>query len=67
MKTQAEKWVQRFVALGKKGCVNVYEFNEAVARSECRGKSFLEYNEEWLDFILACRNGSEVPFMKSEW
>ena len=31
MKNQAEKWVQRFILLGKKGYVNIYDYNDTEA------------------------------------
>ena len=60
VQSQAEKWVQRFILLGHKGYINVYDYDEAEARTKYRYKNFPEYNEEWLDFILACRNGSKI-------
>ena len=60
VQAQAEKWVQRFILLGYKGYINVYDYDEAEARTKYRYKNFPEYNEEWLDFILACRNGSKI-------
>ena len=60
VQAQAENWVQRFILLGHKGYINVYDYDEAEARTKYRYKNFPEYNEEWLDFILACRNGSKI-------
>lgn len=57
LQEQAEKWVQRFLLLDKKGYVNVYNFENADIQKKCRYKKFNEYNEEWLDFILVCRSG----------
>lgn len=57
---QAEKWVQRFIQLGNKGIVNIYDYNESEAKSKFRYKNFPEYNEEWLDFVLDCRAGSKI-------
>lgn len=59
LKIQAEKWVQRFISLGKKGIINIYNFDDTEIQTKCRYKKFPEYNEEWLDFILACRSGSK--------
>ncbi len=56
---QAEKWVQRFIALGKKGIISIYNFANKDIQTKYRYKKFSEYNEEWLDFVLACRNGSK--------
>ena len=60
VQAQAEKWVQRFILLGHKGYINVYDYDETEARTKYRYKNFPEYNEEWLDFILACRNGLKI-------
>lgn len=60
VQAQAENWVQRFILLDHKGYINVYDYDEAEARTKYRYKNFPEYNEEWLDFILACRNGSKI-------
>ena len=60
VQSQAEKWVQRFILLGHKGYINVYDYDETEARTKYKYKNFPEYNEEWLDFILACRNGSKI-------
>lgn len=59
MQSQAEKWVQRFIYLGKKGIINIYNFDDADIQKKYRYKNFPEYNEEWLDFVLACRGGSK--------
>ena len=59
MQSQAEKWVHRFIALGKKGIINIYNFDDDNIHTKYRYKKFPEYNEEWLDFVLACRGGSK--------
>ena len=59
MQNQAEKWVQRFISLGKKGIINIYNFDDDNIQTKYRYKKFPEYNEEWLDFVLACRGGSK--------
>ena len=59
MQNQAEKWVQRFISLGKKGIINIYNFDDDNIQTKYRYKKFTEYNEEWLDFVLACRGGSK--------
>lgn len=59
LQSQAEKWVQRFITLGKKGIISIYNFDDTDIQTKYRYKKFSEYNEEWLDFILACRNGSK--------
>ena len=60
LQMQAEKWVQRFITLGKQAFVTVYDYNDKNIEQKCRYKQFLKYDEEWLDFILACRNGSKI-------
>ena len=59
MQNQAEKWIQRFIALEKKGIINIYNFDDSDIQQKFRYKKFLEYNEEWLDFVLGCRTGSK--------
>ena len=45
VQAQAEKWVQRFILLGHKGYINVYDYDETEARTKYRYKNFPEYNE----------------------
>ncbi len=59
LRLQAEKWVQRFIFLGKKGFVSIYDFDDTDIHKKYRYKIFPEYNEDWLDFILACRTGGK--------
>ena len=59
MQIQAEKWVQRFISLGKKGIINIYNFDDTDIQKKYRYNKFLEYNEEWLDFVLTCRGSSK--------
>lgn len=59
LQLQAEKWVNRFLRIGKKSFVNVYEFNDSIKHS-CKYKKFDLYDENWLDFILSCRSGDSV-------
>lgn len=44
----------------KKGVINVYEFDEEQFQSQgyiC--KNFSSYDLEWLDFVVACRQGRD--------
>lgn len=59
MQGQAEKWIQRFISLGKKGIISIYNFDDTDIKKKYRYKKFPEYNEEWLDFVLASRDGSK--------
>lgn len=49
-KEQAEKWTKKY----KTPIVNIYYLQDT---SDLRIKKFEEYNEEWLDFVVHCRNG----------
>ena len=59
MQGQAEKWIQRFISLGKNGIISIYNFDGTDIQKKYRYKKFPEYNEEWLDFVLASRDGSK--------
>ncbi len=45
--------------LGKEGIISRYFFDETVLNT-LNIKEFESYSEEWLDFILACRNGKDI-------
>lgn len=55
---QAEKWCSKFIKRGKNGIVSRYQFDES-ALSELKVLKFESYSEEWLDFILNCRQGND--------
>jgi len=55
-KEQAIRWATRFPVAGY---VNVFSYLE---QPGLHIKRFAEMTEEWLDFIVACRNGSEHSF-----
>ena len=57
---QAVSLVSRFKRLGKPGIVNVYEFDFEKVKQDLRILIFEEYNTEWLDFIIKCRNGEFI-------
>lgn len=59
MQEQAEKWIKRFISLGKKGIISIYNFDDTDIQKKYRYKKFPEYNEEWLNFVLASRDGSK--------
>ena len=56
---QAKKWCERFKRNNKKGIVSCYTL-DADAYNSLKIKIFSSYNEEWIDFILACRNGKDM-------
>lgn len=51
---QAEKWCGRFKRRGKEGVVSRYIFDEN-ANKTLKVLTFNTYTEDWLDFILSCR------------
>lgn len=61
MQVQAERWSKRFLRMGKEAILNVYELDDSVLESsDFQVKQFASYNEEWLDYIFACRKGETV-------
>lgn len=57
---QAEKWCQKFLHDNKNGIISEYNFDEKVLNTKLKILKFEEYSEEWLDFIVKSRSGSEV-------
>ncbi len=58
-KEQAEKWAMRKkLRYGKSAIVNVYHFE--IDSSIIRVMDFKEETEQWLDYVLACRKGSNI-------
>ncbi|MCC8071388.1 MAG: DUF3990 domain-containing protein [Bacteroidales bacterium] len=55
---QARAYGQRFKRRGKKAVLNHYELDEDY-KKHCRVKKFDNYDDEWLDFVVACRK--ELP------
>lgn len=58
LRQQAEQYAQRFIKLRKAALMNIYDMKEDW--SAWRVKQFDSYSEEWLDFVLACRDGQVV-------
>ncbi len=56
MQAQAKRWAVRFTG---KGIVNEYEYTQ---NSSLRILSFPDMTEEWLDFIVRCRNGESHDY-----
>ncbi|MBQ9119137.1 MAG: DUF3990 domain-containing protein [Lachnospiraceae bacterium] len=57
-KEQAEKWAKRKGSrLGKAAIVNEYELGEF---QSYRYLEFKDENEQWLDFVCACRKGEMI-------
>ncbi len=57
LREQAEKYAERFLKAGKDAFLHVYEFS---SDPDLRTKIFESYDEEWLDFVCRCRNGSDI-------
>ena len=63
IKTQAINWPERFKKRGKKAYLNSYSLDIDKLKENCKVKIFDSYNLEWLDFIIECRNMSDI-YMK---
>ena len=60
LQEQAKRWAETIVRLRPRGTaiINKYELDyEGIKNAGFAILSFVEYNEEWLDFIVANRNG----------
>lgn len=55
---QAARWCEKFKRRGKQGIISYYKFDEN-AYKELNVLIFDSYSEDWLDFILNCRNGKD--------
>lgn len=55
---QAVRYAERFTRRGKTAIVSEYELDEELPGFSV--KRFDGYNEEWLDYVAACRHG-ELP------
>ena len=53
---QAKKWCEKFKRNNQKGIISCYILDEHAYKS-LNIKVFDTYDEEWIDFILSCRNG----------
>ncbi|MDO5342676.1 MAG: DUF3990 domain-containing protein [Bacteroidia bacterium] len=58
LKEQAEKYSAKIRIRGKQPVLNIYELKIDV--STINYKRFDNYNEEWLDYVAACRDGRNV-------
>lgn len=55
---QAVNWCGKFKRRKKAGIVSCYQFDDDFA--DLRVLEFSSYSEEWLDFVIKCRSGSDV-------
>lgn len=58
LKEQAIKYALRFKLRGKSAFINSYELADNI--ESCNIKIFHSYNEEWLDFVSACRRNADI-------
>ena len=60
LKEQAISWASRPLNAGRPQLLNVYEFDKAGVLNEgFRYKQFTAYDMEWLEFVVACREGKD--------
>ena len=55
---QAGNWARKFIKKGKDAYVSKYAFDED-SFNRLKVKRFDSYSEEWLDFVFACRSGTD--------
>lgn len=61
LKSQAERWCEKFIRKGQTAYLNVYEFDESALNDTLiRLKKFTSYDSEWLDYVFACRKGENI-------
>lgn len=58
IRCQAEKYALRFIRRGEDAWLNVY--NLKVDTDGWRIKRFERYDEEWIDYVMMCRNGNVI-------
>lgn len=56
---QAIRWCQRFKRIGSAAILSVYEFTEDTSL-DFNIKRFPAYDENWLDFVMGCRQGLDT-------
>ena len=56
---QAVSWARRFKQQGRTAFISEYTLDDE-ALTLPRTLHFEDYSDEWLDFIMACRNGKKV-------
>ena len=60
IKKHAQKWAARNKRRHGSGIVSVYELDESEIRRTSSVLEFTTYSDEWLDFIVQCRQGQAV-------
>ena len=59
IRTQAEKWCERFKKRYGSAYISKYNLDEAVF-TNCTILKFDSYSAQWLDFIVECRRGNDT-------
>ena len=59
MQSQAEKWVQRFISLGKKGIINIYNFDNTDI-PDCRRTGLCLASNLWKNTAQHDRNHTDI-------
>ena len=57
---QAVSWACRPVNAEKTKWVSTYEFDFDAVKTRYEVKVFPSYDEEWLDFVMECRQGKDI-------
>lgn len=57
LKEQAEKYAQRFLRAGKEAVVHVFDYTP---NKDLKVRTFVSYDEQWLDFVCCCRKGGDA-------
>lgn len=57
LREQAEKYAGRFLKVGSDAFLHIFDY---LPDSEMRVKVFESHDEEWLDFVSACRSRKDV-------
>ena len=60
IKEQAKSWADRFKNKHGQSVVSMYEFDEAAMMNNKSILEFKDYSDEWLDFIVSCRQGNNA-------
>ena len=57
-KEQAVKFTNKFTSLGKSRALNIYEYDETIAKDKLLILRFAEADIRWLHYVIANRSGS---------
>jgi len=60
IKSQAEKWTNRFKRRFGYGIISVYETDESILRKELSILEFETYSTDWLDYVVKSRKGETI-------